>query len=298
MIKPILKSGAALAMFLTIQAVGLCFCAAEAQAAAYLTVGTCGSVDPENVEIADQTMDLVPEKIQKVLRDRGWTACVSDEDLDRKYMNGAYGGVSGIAIAYKNMKGGVLKFEDRPRAVTNSVPHEVGHAVDYELGNVSDTPEFERIYRKEAQSFYPTSDTMRSHLLSSQREYFAGVFDEYCRNPENCAEMVPESYEYMRKMASKMEAGTVSGDGWQRDKNGWWYRKNQSCIKNQWLCDEGKWYRFGADGYMVSGWVKDKGEWYYLDPVSGAMATGYRTIGGKKYHFGETSGAPLGALQD
>ena len=32
-------------------------------------------------------------------------------------------------------------------------------------------------------------------------------------------------------------------------------------------------------------WVAEKGAWYYLDPGTGVMVTGTRTIDGKTYTF-------------
>jgi glucan-binding YG repeat protein len=33
-------------------------------------------------------------------------------------------------------------------------------------------------------------------------------------------------------------------------------------------------------------WVAEKNAWYYLDPDTGVMATGTKTIDGKTYTFG------------
>ena len=44
-------------------------------------------------------------------------------------------------------------------------------------------------------------------------------------------------------------------------------------MKNDWYCDNGKWYWFGADGTMFANqWVQYKGKWYYLSD-SGTMVT-------------------------
>ncbi len=50
---------------------------------------------------------------------------------------------------------------------------------------------------------------------------------------------------------------------------------------------------------MQIGWYYDESGhcWYYLDPVSGAMLTGWQLINGKWYYLSKTSGAvPLGSM--
>ena len=44
---------------------------------------------------------------------------------------------------------------------------------------------------------------------------------------------------------------------------------------------------------MDTGWLSESGAWYYLDPGSGQMATGTRTIDGVAHRFAP-SGAWLG----
>lgn len=64
----------------------------------------------------------------------------------------------------------------------------------------------------------------------------------------------------------------------------------------------GKWVRYDADGKMYKGWYtvegsdaalypSQVGNTYYYDPMTGLMAKGKVTIGGKTYNFDEVSGA-------
>jgi uncharacterized protein YjdB/sugar phosphate isomerase/epimerase len=69
---------------------------------------------------------------------------------------------------------------------------------------------------------------------------------------------------------------TVSGSGeagiWNKDSRGWWFKRSDgSWPASQWLMNNGKWYFFGADGYMTEGWASYQGKWYYLHQ-GGAMA--------------------------
>lgn len=74
-------------------------------------------------------------------------------------------------------------------------------------------------------------------------------------------------------------------------------------MKTGWQQVNGAWYYMnpeagGPQGSMRIGWLNLNNVWYYLDP-SGAMATGYRDIGGYSYYFTD-SGALLmnGAAPD
>lgn len=44
------------------------------------------------------------------------------------------------------------------------------------------------------------------------------------------------------------------------------------------------WYRFDANGYMVTGWYKDGSDWYYYES-SGKSAQGMKTVSGVTYYF-------------
>ena len=89
-----------------------------------------------------------------------------------------------------------------------------------------------------------------------------------------------------------------SGAWIEEDKTGKWrYVMNARgtfWCQDQWKEIGGSWYRFDADGYMVTGWYQSPdGTWYYLDE-SGAMVTGERTIDGKTYRFGNGSDREAG----
>ncbi len=62
------------------------------------------------------------------------------------------------------------------------------------------------------------------------------------------------------------------------------------------------WFRFDAEGFMVTGWYTDTdGRRYYLHETSdgtlGRMVTGWNWIGGNCYYFQEISDGTLGALK-
>ncbi len=78
-------------------------------------------------------------------------------------------------------------------------------------------------------------------------------------------------------------------------KNGWYHFNANGIMDYGWFRDEKlDWYYCNteADGWfgkMKTGWHYDKEDnrWYYLDPETGIMAKGWRSIGGKWYYFTE-----------
>ena len=90
----------------------------------------------------------------------------------------------------------------------------------------------------------------------------------------------------------------------------WWRFTDGTFPVNVRLRIDGKIYRFGPRGYVVTGWYREgdqwsyygldgaqalgwariRGTWYYFDPSSGAMRTGWLTEGGYTYYL-SSSGA-------
>lgn len=255
--------------------------AMEAYASNILAVKKDGNVSDSLVGLANSEMNLVPDSIQRELMNRGWSVYVTDQNLDQAYFFGAYGSVSGMAFQYNN-GGGFVKFENRENAIRSCVPHELGHAIDHELGDVSGSAEFSAIFNAEKNRFYPTAVTLRSHLLSGENEFFAAVFDEYCRNRGNCAAMVPQAYAFMENQLRIFTHTAAPANGWQHDGKGWKYLRNGNPATG-WILD-GCWYYLKADGYMATGWIQDRGTWYYMNS-SGAMATGWVNDRGTWYYM-------------
>ena len=82
-----------------------------------------------------------------------------------------------------------------------------------------------------------------------------------------------------------------SGNTWMKHKTGWSCAHQGSkryidkVTKTGWVKENGKWYYYDQNGYLVKeDWVKYKGEWYYMG-ADGVMVTGWKTISEKRYYF-------------
>lgn len=104
----------------------------------------------------------------------------------------------------------------------------------------------------------------------------------------------------------KADIKTAGADGaWFQDANGWkckaadgtWYT---NCWKELTYQNEKSWYRFDAQGYLVTGWYLDNGEWYYMNPNSdgklGKMMTGWQYINNIWYYLNEKTDGRQGAM--
>lgn len=104
----------------------------------------------------------------------------------------------------------------------------------------------------------------------------------------------------------RADVGNIGADGaWVQDAKGWkckaadgtWYT---NCWKELTYQNEKSWYRFDAQGYLVTGWYQDNGTWYYLNPKSdgklGKMMTGWQYINDIWYYFTENAGDKQGTM--
>ena len=69
-----------------------------------------------------------------------------------------------------------------------------------------------------------------------------------------------------------------------------YYMNSSGAMLIGWFKDNGNWYYAMSSGVVCGSWLKVNGTWYYLDPSTGAMQTGLKTINGLMYYL-ESSGA-------
>ena len=109
------------------------------------------------------------------------------------------------------------------------------------------------------------------------------------------------------------EQGVITGannqavnDGyshWMKDAKGWWLRYSDGtwpmgrAAAYHWEKINGRWWAFGADGYISSGWIYDTiyQGWFYMDENQG-MLTGWQFINGKWYYLNPNSDGTAGIM--
>lgn len=109
------------------------------------------------------------------------------------------------------------------------------------------------------------------------------------------------------------EQGVITGannqavnDGyshWMKDAKGWWLRYSDGTWPMgragayHWEKINGRWWAFGADGYLSTGWIYDTiyQGWFYMDENQG-MLTGWQFINGKWYYLNPNSDGTAGIM--
>lgn len=99
---------------------------------------------------------------------------------------------------------------------------------------------------------------------------------------------------------------STASSQWIQNATGWWFKNaDGTWPANTWVQltwnNTSNWYRFNAEGYMVTGWFTDADQnRYFLHNVSdgtqGHMYTGWHQIDGRWYYFRENAGGPMGSL--
>lgn len=109
------------------------------------------------------------------------------------------------------------------------------------------------------------------------------------------------------------EQGVITGasnqavnDGyshWIKDARGWWLRYSDGTwpMGNtgafHWEKVNGRWWAFGAEGYLSTGWIYDTlyQGWFYMDENQG-MLTGWQFINGKWYYLNPNQDGSVGIM--
>lgn len=83
-------------------------------------------------------------------------------------------------------------------------------------------------------------------------------------------------------------SGGYAANRWERINNNWYYFNREGYMVTQWQYIDNNWYYLDPlSGAMVTGWHLDvqDGYWYYLSPVTGAVKVGWQQVGGNWYYL-------------
>jgi len=91
--------------------------------------------------------------------------------------------------------------------------------------------------------------------------------------------------------------GTYAKDDWIGENGKWYYFGSNGYMVTGWKQINGKWYYFGSTGVMQTGWKKISGYWYYFSS-QGLMQTGWKKLSGKYYYFRDDGSMETSAYRD
>ena len=146
-----------------------------------------------------QQYDLIPENIMSSLKNAGWNFYLVNYDLgDYMLSSNMKFHISGLTSKRNGNKKIEIRGDDG-EGIYKSTVHEVGHAVDYELGWISSQNEFMSIFYSERNS-YANNISSNNHHTKDSSEYFADAFKNTIKNSQQMKTYVPATYEYMNKI--------------------------------------------------------------------------------------------------
>lgn len=103
---------------------------------------------------------------------------------------------------FKKYKGTVAYYDaDKNKIVLKEFSkrdllHELGHWVSHHTGDFAYSSKFKKIYKSEKKKFKGHN---AKYVRSSQGEFYAGCFYEYCTNPSNLKKYCPMTYNFIKK---------------------------------------------------------------------------------------------------
>ena len=154
-----------------------------------------GDVDQSFVDVANDSIDCLPEDLLSEFVSSGWRIYVTGMDIDSVLFGGKWGSVMGCTD-YDTM---TIYIEDRDVAVKEAPVHEIGHWFDYMHGRISQTSEFSTIYEEETSAFYEAFDYY-SHY--EQEELWAECFWKYFTDQETLSAYCPKTFSYINRYVS------------------------------------------------------------------------------------------------
>ena len=148
----------------------------------------------------DELVEALPEEIKKDIK-KNWVIVISENDPTNQYSNDV---VSGMAMDKNNLIWLSYRFSEEV------VYHEIGHAI----GSARSTDlskDFWKLYESVIEKDITFSQGVVSfHDFSSQKEFFALLFEQYICYPDSLKQDFAEGYEYMHEFVSNYKTDPMN----------------------------------------------------------------------------------------
>lgn len=137
-------------------------------------------------------LQKIPTNLQQAFIDRGWHFYITTEDIAQTYFDGQYSSVMGVTFADGGGgSSGLIKIEDRERAINGSVLHEFGHFMYWGGTRYRD---YESVMQCMESDLSGAKSMGIVYGLDSGIEYYAECFSFVINNPEQCQKYIPNTY--------------------------------------------------------------------------------------------------------
>lgn len=164
----------------------------------------------ETEEVTEETEEEVEEEYVYTLQDQfddelamsaqydylleqGWDFILTSEDFGSDY--GYTQSICGLTVYGER----TVYIRESEWSIRRSTLHEVGHAVDYECGWASETPEFREIFDREKYNFTDCVSIGDGHEISNVNEYFASVYQNMILDYWGTVDEVPDTVDYIER---------------------------------------------------------------------------------------------------
>ena len=149
------------------------------------------SVDENLMGIAQTYVERVPSKVLGAISSIGYQMqLVNDPAKEVGYTSNWCG------VTSPSMK--MIYIEAKESKFRRAIVHEIGHAFDDYLGNVSLSDEFGGIYEAEKDSFIVTGYSSDSHYKENTQEFFAEAFQMYVYDSATLQSSAPKAYDFVK----------------------------------------------------------------------------------------------------
>lgn len=149
-----------------------------------------GNVDEKFATMVENELNSIPANLRAKFIKDGWHIYVTNENLAKLYYGDEYAIVYGSTFYDK----GLILMYGNSTAIAKATIHEFGHWFDDELGTISETYTFNKIYKAEKNAF---ESVFYRGIQLDNREYFAEAFYFYIKNPTQLKNTAPQTYNFM-----------------------------------------------------------------------------------------------------
>lgn len=132
------------------------------------------------------------------LLEQGWDFILTSEDFGGYY--GYSQSICGLTVYGER----TVYIREDEWSIRRSTLHEVGHAVDYECGWASETPEFREIFDREKYNFTDCVSIGDGHEISNVNEYFASVYQNMILDYWGTVDEVPDTVDYIERQLGNL----------------------------------------------------------------------------------------------
>ena len=156
---------------------------------------------------AREYYNLLPQGVKDMFETKGWKIEISDL-VAVNYYGSIYGGFSleGYIAGYTDSEAKEIVLADTDTGA--ALNHEMGHFFDYNVGMVSASQEFAKIFKAEVSSFDKGNNT---YSYTDASEFFAEAFREYVECAGYLKKTCPQTYAFIDDLVADYGGTTTLG---------------------------------------------------------------------------------------